>query len=922
MTTLKFVGILPIGIGLLLAATALLLVWRYYARESFDLPGRLKWGLPLLRSLAFCIGIMTLTGPVLHHRQTTGELGKVHIYLDHSQSMTLRDEHLALPRKLLITDQLGWDLDEQLLNICKASRKLSSIQSKLESIPQLSDVNTESESQSEQTLQVSMFVERLQGVLPLLTDHFQKQLQEQVITPFQSLGEQRFSDENREQFEQALSELDKINTALNKEITATLEQVATPGETQQGPVTQFDETSRWRRVELALLGRAESVIDQLRQRHDVTVTLLQGNETTPFLMNEELYEGGAEQSAQATGSTSEQIAFSAQTDLASGIINSDPNLANDAQAEEQTEANAAYVMLTDGNHNSGSSPIQMARLLSQKNTKLYPIAIGAETPATDLALTGIDAPESVFKTDTVRGNLTIQENVPAGQKYLVQVDQGGEVLWQEEVISEQRTDRNIEFEFQVDQLGSEDDFATDVVRQIVHPLALNAQIIPLADERTTENNIQKLHLGVVTESQRVLILDGRSRWETRYLKNVFERDEQWEVTTLLSGPGTDVDVLPRGDQADQFPTSRDDLFQYHLIILGDLPVTQLQQQELERIKDFVEVRGGGLILIDGLRGNLSHYVETELKTVLPVEWPAVASVLPANHFQLTEQGAKTAALRLAQDETENREFWSQLPPPKNVTSVSALPNTQTLVEVSVGGDTWPVIVTGRSGAGRVLYFAFDETWRWRYKAADTWHQRFWNQIAQYAMPQPFSVSDDYLSLDTGSVRYAAGDVVPIRAQLNGVDGRPLSGATTEARIWKDGVVVATVQLQGDSEIPGRYTGTSVPLDVGEYEVTFRASGFSDSAFKAKSQFVVQEDQSVELSTTSANFELLQNLAEQGEGEFLLEEEISRLPEILNPLSQGKVIETETALWQSYYWFILIVALLTAEWILRKRAGLL
>jgi hypothetical protein len=34
-----------------------------------------------------------------------------------------------------------------------------------------------------------------------------------------------------------------------------------------------------------------------------------------------------------------------------------------------------------------------------------------------------------------------------------------------------------------------------------------------------------------------------------------------------------------------------------------------------------------------------------------------------------------------------------------------------------------------------------------------------------------------------------------------------------------------------------------------------------------------------------------------------------------------VVETETVLWQSYWWFSAVLSLLTIEWILRKRLGL-
>ena len=121
MTGLRFVGDLPLWVGLSLALLLAALSWRYYRRESFDLPHHLRWILPLLRSLAFLLGVLVLTQPVLHHRRVIGELGRVKIYVDASQSMGLLDRHLPAGRKLLIAEQQGWleqdRVDAGLLNL-------------------------------------------------------------------------------------------------------------------------------------------------------------------------------------------------------------------------------------------------------------------------------------------------------------------------------------------------------------------------------------------------------------------------------------------------------------------------------------------------------------------------------------------------------------------------------------------------------------------------------------------------------------------------------------------------------------------------------------------------------------------------------------------------------------------------------------
>ena len=48
----------------------------------------------------------------------------------------------------------------------------------------------------------------------------------------------------------------------------------------------------------------------------------------------------------------------------------------------------------------------------------------------------------------------------------------------------------------------------------------------------------------------MLLLDGRPRWETRYVRNLFERGKRWEVNPIFAGPATDIASVPRGDKTD------------------------------------------------------------------------------------------------------------------------------------------------------------------------------------------------------------------------------------------------------------------------------------------------------------------------------------------------------------------------------------
>ncbi|MCP4782151.1 MAG: hypothetical protein GY903_20700 [Fuerstiella sp.] len=930
MTSLRFVGDLPLWLGLSLALLVAVMAWRYYRRESFDLPHRLRWMLPSLRSLAFFLGIMVLTGPVLHHRQTIGELGQVKIYVDSSRSMALLDRHVSPGRKLLIAEQQGWIADgrvnsellDQATDLADVRAKtmtgllkeglsaadVLSLRDKLLAIvePAIVSFNgmpigmrTNGQANTNSPTEPDSLIADLKAIAA--TD---------VPTTATAVN----------QLTTACKALQSIEQQLLTAFNADVQQLVDSGDDSiQAALAMFDETPRWRRAERSLLETEGALFAELKQHHNVEVLALQDHQAI------ELLDGIA---AEETPDQLSESPEASTTDLASGIAETQKSVATSESTAEQdsprevAKPNTAIVLLTDGQHNSGPSPIQTARVLGGQGISFFPVSLGATNHAPDMAVTSLEHPQMVFKKDRVRGTMIVRDLMPAGQPMLARIEHQGEVIWQKQLLTQDTGERRIDFEFGiekiVEQIGSQ--FASEVTR---HAVALNmtASVSPLQNEAETENNQQPLRFAAVTQNHRMLILDGRSRWEIRYLRNAFERDSQWDVTVVIAGPGTDDETLPRGEK-DAFPETREQLFGYDIIIYGEVVTELLAEHEYRWIREFVETRGGGIVFLDGQRGRMKNFTEQNLGRLLPVEWQASGFSSEPTKLQLTEKGSRLPALTFEAEQPANEQFWNELPPPHTLNAVTAVADAEVLVEAMIDGVAAPVMVTRNYGSGRILYLASDETWRWRYKAADTYHQRIWNQIARYVMPRPFATSDEFLAIDTGPVSYQDGDTANIRIKLNGLDGKPAVGSTVDALIWKNERVVSTVSLSADPDVRGMYRGNSGSLGEGEYEVSVRASGFSQEALKARGNFVVLPPESDELEETACNETLLKQMAAESGGVYLREEQLGRLAELLSPLSSGRVVESDTLLWQSYWWFAAMIVLLTTEWFLRKRAGLL
>ena len=954
MTSIRFVGMLPLWLGLMLALVGSMLAWRYYRREAHSHTGLLRWTLPLSRSLVIFLVVFVLSGPVLHHRDVVGVLGRVLIYLDSSQSMGATDEHMSDARKVLVAQQLGWLPSAQVdTRVWELAEELASIR---EDTAQLLQAEPGSETVLKQCR--GLFVKRLGSVdrewreldgdwsfdntpseiaaSPTEQDSDEAteesssgdardQLARDVLarataitsSPVESSASPSASVADSEQILlQLCDDLVRYESFLRRVFDRQIQEQVDGDEAIRSALVQFDATPRWRRAELGLLDDKRGVVSGLRQAHDVQILALSEDHV------DSKWDGrtGTEQPSELL-----ELPAGKWTNLASGVNATTlrSGVGNTTDGRGEAERRTAVVLISDGRHNSGPSPQQVARLLGQQGVTVYSIGMGSRREPPDLAILEMQFPDIVFQRDDVRGEMTIRDKIPAGRPFVIEIRHQDDVLWRKELVTQDVSRRRIEFEFSVTDLVERLQNQFDPrLRQHAVPLTLEAAIAPLEEETEVANNTAVMRLAAITQTYSILLIDGRSRWETRYLRNAFQRDTQWSIDTLIVGPGTDDESLPRGDVKGTFPTDRERLFGYDLIVFGEVSPDVWSDHELGWIREFVEQRGGGLLVIDDQRQLLREYTDDNFASLIPVLWnDAAIQTLPIQ-LQLTERGAKERAFRLTVDEAENRRLWGEFPPPHTLSSVEALPDAEMLLDVSVDDKRFPVMVLRSFGAGRVFYSASDETWRWRYKSADTYHQRFWIQLANAMMAKPFAVSDEYASLDTGAASYPHGAAADIRVRLVGLDGRPATNTTVDALLWMDGQVVSTASLEPDAAIPGIFRGRTSVLEDGHYEVTLQASGYSREVLKAKTQFVVEPLDTGELEEIACNEELLREVAGESRGQYLREEQFGKLVDLLRPLSNGQVVESDTLLWQSYWWFSAIVGLLALEWMLRKRAGLL
>ncbi|MEI6535575.1 MAG: hypothetical protein WCN98_09570, partial [Verrucomicrobiaceae bacterium] len=533
---------------------------------------------------------------------------------------------------------------------------------------------------------------------------------------------------------------------------------------------------------------------------------------------------------------------------------------------------------------------------------------GSEVPPTDLALLNIMVPEAVFAEDRAEGQLLIQDTMPADLPALASIMYQNKILWQQTFTTTGAGARRLEFDFPVKAIADAGD-----LKQTLRLLNAKVEVTgpDASKDKIADNNSRVFSIHLITRKRRVLILDGRPRWETRYVNNHFTRDERWQVTTAFD----DFTTSATSEIQKAFPKTREDLMSFDLIVLGDLRPDALHEEQQAMINDFVEKRGGGIILIDGRRDHLHAWSQSKAASILPVAWTGKPSPDVPMGLGLTTEGRNMEALRLSDSASANPAVWEKLPRVNWSASVTSLPDA-TVLAVTSSPDKSPAIVWRRLGAGSVLWLGTDELWRWRYEVADQHHERFWMQLAAWVAAPPFLVENSRVSLGTDRLRYQEGETAEIRVRVRDEKGGIVSDAKPRAHVLRNGIEIASLELDPDPAHGGVFRATSGALPSGDYNIT--VSEGDAPANDVRLAFRVESQANQEWGQLNMNRPLLESMARRSGGRFLRENDLSQLPDLLQAIDHQETRVRETLLWSSWWWFGLVITLLTVEWLLRKR----
>jgi hypothetical protein len=609
------------------------------------------------------------------------------------------------------------------------------------------------------------------------------------------------------------------------------------------------------------------------------------------------------------------------------------------------------VILTDGQHNWGLSPLNKARELGQRAVPIYFVGIGAKEPPPDLAILSVRAtPPTVFKNAyaTIEARVLIN-NLPPGKVKVT--------LTYPDVPGTKMRDPLVE---EIDHDGTSGPRLVTFIARMERPgtetLTVRAERIatdpndPRKDTRP-ENNTRPVVVNVSPDKAKVLLVDGEVRWEFHYLHTALVRDETMETTSVVFDQPrinavNDDGVKKMGLPDLTLPKDPEALMGYDCIILGDVSGEQISRAEREKLEKYVSERGGTLVLLAGKRSMPMEYLREgePLAKMLPISLPKVANLEAGFRVALTAEGQQTGFLRLEPNAGLSAETWANLPPHYWAITGRAKDGAVTLAYVpQVGVPKDPalahevernnaLIVRQNFGFGKVVYVGIDSTWRWRFKKGDTYNHRFWSQVIRWAASDRALIAgNEYVRFGAREPVYRADQEVEIVARLSdrvkklGPD--VLAGARL-IRKPKPGVeeIVGLMPLRPHPVIPREFDGAQPNLPPGEYDVELAIPDIEEKlngpdGKKLRAHFQVLPADTGELLDLGTNWLLMEDVAAKSGGKVFPAERASELVELLQSRSATREYSIEQKVWQSWWTLLLLIALLSMEWVVRKFAGL-
>src|SRR3990167_84762 len=566
----------------------------------------------------------------------------------------------------------------------------------------------------------------------------------------------------------------------------------------------------------------------------------------------------------------------------------------------------------------------ISNLAKELSAPFFTFSPGGNMNVRDIAISNISYDSFTFVRSPWKADVTIKVLGYKDLKLPLTLKQGNDIIFSKVINTGEESELHIELSFTPYTTGT-----------YLYTISIPVQ----PHEAITENNQVSFQVKVVRDKIRIMHVCGRPSWDERFLRRVLKSDPNIDLISffILSTP-TDVSEA-RNDELSLIPFPVDELFtqalsSFDLVIFQNFDYRPYDtsffrfSHYLNNLQKFTAEQGGGFMMIGGdISFSQGGYDGTAIEDILPVNLYTEKDSIDTTRLKvvITNDGMKHPVTILDDNTDRNVAIWKHLPELDGCNVTTQLKSDAVPLVIFPTKGNPPLISVRDVGLGRCMAITTDSLWRWNFlsvgKGGSNRHYiKFLQNDIKWLIKDP---TLNPIRITVNKETFLPDEEVQIKIEVLGRNYQPMEGVQLDIDVVTNefsGKSIFFTKATSDSN--GQYKFTIKDNREGYYIVKASAKKEKDEIGQDYTVFNIALENK-EFKDTSIRRDILAKLSEVSGGKYFdlptknIEEKLS----IENPSIVKLVGKRQISLWDNGYIFMMILALVSIEWWIRKRSGL-
>jgi hypothetical protein len=567
------------------------------------------------------------------------------------------------------------------------------------------------------------------------------------------------------------------------------------------------------------------------------------------------------------------------------------------------------MIISDGRETIVENDKNFPLLARAKNIPLHGVCLGGKVAEKDLLLKLPHRNYTIFKGQTQKIALrVINKNLGKIKTKVQLVDKTGKTIEEKEIMLDNNTGKLVNFTLKLKTPGH-------------HELWLKTP--KLTEEKIFKNNKIAVNATVIDEKLKILMVEGRPYWDSKFLSQVLRKNTNIQFTGIYRLSSERFFLIGEGNKSGNestsviFPETLEGLAKYNLIIFGKGAEFFLNDDRISILKSYIRDYGGAVLFA---RGKPYSGEWRGLSSIEPVYWGEMLNT--DFHWKPTSAGEAYGLFGEMLPGPDST-VWAELPIIENA---YRCPELKSFAEVLLVGNSEktklnvPVLINRKFGKGIVLAVNSEGLWKWDFfplkGETGDFYKKFWTQLVFWAVKY-----SDFLPDQDYSILLSNNAVLPDEEVIVQINTRKKydKNLNLTLKITKDDKLVKKIVPSASAGRgwngmfaiyePGRY---KISLNIPEHDV--------DNIFA----MLDVKSPPKETDNLSAAPNHLESIVKQGGGTLIDPDElIKTLKETKEKQPEEKETDKQwVSSWSKWWFLIALLGFLSVEVYLRRRNGML